>query len=142
MNCHVTAAPAFTRIRPPGWKRALGIALATGLASLGIAGSSPDVASANSSFPEFKAVDAVGGVYWRNSATWNDTNRQPGSGFYQGDDMQLQCYRWGTTTPYSGNHLWYWSYDLSRSQAGWVNDHFLNTPGTASNPQPVTLPCE
>jgi hypothetical protein len=98
-------------------------------------------ASANSSFPEFRAVDAAGGVYWRNSANWNDTSRRSGYGFYNGDVMQLQCYRWGTTTPYSANHLWYWSYDYNRGQAGWVNDHFLTTPGTAAAPQPVTLPC-
>jgi hypothetical protein len=142
MHHHGTAGTPSTRLRLPRWKRALVIAATATLASLAIAGGTPGVASANSSFPEFKAVDAVGGVYWRNSANWNDSARQTGWGFYQGDDMQLQCYRWGTATPYSGNHLWYWSYDLSRSQAGWVNDHFLNTPGTAANPQPVTLPCE
>jgi hypothetical protein len=121
--------------------RALSGATVAAAAIVGTSAALAPPASANSSFPEFRAVDAAGGVYWRNSANWNDTSRRSGYGFYNGDVMQLQCYRWGTTTPYSANHLWYWSYDYNRGQAGWVNDHFLTTPGTAAAPQPVTLPC-
>ncbi|GAB3189032.1 hypothetical protein GCM10027259_59120 [Micromonospora palomenae] len=42
--------------------------------------------------------------------------------------------------PYN-NTLWYHAYDWQRGTHGWINDHNLNTPGTAANPQPQTEKC-
>jgi hypothetical protein len=91
---------------------------------------------------DFTAVNADGGVYWRNSPNWSDTDQIPGYGFYNGDQMYLVCYSYGGAVAPYGNTLWYFAYDDSRGDtAGWVNDHFLNTPGTAASPQPQTGHC-
>lgn len=139
---NATAGAARPNRRPKIRHRLLTGALALVMA-MGAVGAAAPAAQANSSFPQYQAVDAVGGVYWRTSPDWNQSLRRPGLGFYPGDTLQLFCYQWGTTTPYSSNRLWYYASDLSRDPgyAGWVNDHFLNTPGTAANPQPVTMPC-
>lgn len=84
---------------------------------------------------DWTVVNADGGVYWRNSPNWNDTSRITGSGIYNGDQLYLACWSWGGPVDPYGNTLWYYAYDDTRGQQGWVNDHFLNTPGTAANPQ-------
>ncbi|MEU3624861.1 hypothetical protein BS329_18095 [Amycolatopsis coloradensis] len=82
----------------------------------------------------WQAVDAVGGVYWRNSPHWNDTDRIPGCGFYQGDYIHLICYDYGDAVGPHGNRLWYRAQDEKNNSIGFINDHYLNTPGTAQNP--------
>ncbi|WP_019630406.1 hypothetical protein [Actinomadura atramentaria] len=108
------------------------------------------VAPAASAYaPIFTVVNADGGVYWRNSPNWSDTSRIPGWGVYNGDRLALNCYAYGGAVAPYGNTLWYYAVDLSRGPvdqygnhpSGWVSDHYLNTPGTAANPQPQTLPC-
>lgn len=98
--------------------------------------------------PIFTAVNADGGVYWRADPNWNDAIRLAGHGIYNGDQIALDCYQFGGPVAPYGNTLWYYAVNTSRwdsqtgnYQSGWVNDHFLNTPGTAANPQPQTLPC-
>ncbi len=96
----------------------------------------------------FDVVNAETGVFWRNSPSWSDTNRVPGEGVYNGDEVSIECWGWGDSVGPWGNKLWYLVVDLSRGpdadgnyQEGWVNDHFLDTPGTAADPQPYGLPC-
>lgn len=92
--------------------------------------------------PTYNVVNADGGVYWRNSPNWNDTNRITGQGVYNGDQLDLKCWEYGTSAgSYSPNPLWYYAYSYTRNQWGWVNDHYLTTPGTAASPQPQGYPC-
>jgi hypothetical protein len=46
----------------------------------------------------------------------------------------------GLAYPY-GNILWYLGEDITNDTYGWINDHYLSTPGTAANPQPQTGSC-
>lgn len=133
---HIPRPGSTTSSRRRRWTSAVvSMAVATGL--LTTAGAT---AHAN---PTFTVVGADGGVYFRSAADWNTPEVTPGVGIYNGDTVVLECYNFGTTTPYSANHLWYQVVDLSRPvidgygnhPGGYVNDHFLNTPGTAANPQ-------
>ena len=87
-------------------------------------------------------VDAAGGVYWRSAPQQSAVVATPGQGVYTGNVVQLGCAQLGGAGP-TGNKLWYRATNKSLPNAGngWVNDHYLNTPGTAANPQPQTLWC-
>ncbi|MEU5934420.1 hypothetical protein [Micromonospora sp. NPDC047187] len=61
--------------------------------------------------------------------------------FGAGDSMWLQCYFFGGPAGQYGNKLWYWAYNYTRGEQGFINDTNLNTPGTAANPQPQAEPC-
>jgi hypothetical protein len=53
-----------------------------------------------------------------------------------GTQLVLGCYLYGAPAGPYGNTLWY------KLQFGyWINDHYLNTPGTAASPQPQTQHC-
>ena len=85
---------------------------------------------------------ADGGIYWRSEPDWNTPVQTPGTGVYPGDSVYLFCYAWGSAVAPYGNTLWYFAENDSRGGTqGWVNDHFLDTPGTAANPQPQTGEC-
>lgn len=97
----------------------------------------------------FDIVNAGNGIFWRNSPHWADTDHVPGHGVYNGDTVYIECWAYGDPVGPYGNTLWYDVLDMSHGQnadgnypEGWVNDHFLDTPGTAANPQPYGLgPC-
>jgi hypothetical protein len=126
---------------------ALALLAATALTATGAgtAGAAPTRPAYN---PVYTAVNADGGIYWRSTTNWNSPIQRPGWGFYNGDQISLSCYKFGDPYPSPQNHLWYSAVNLSRwddpsgnFQSGWINDHFLNTPGTATSPQPIGLPC-
>jgi hypothetical protein len=87
---------------------------------------------------DWHVVNAPSTVPWRTSPNWDRTG---GSGFADNDAIHLVCADYGGPAgPYS-NTLWYWATDVSRGTTGFINDHYLNTPGTASSPQPQTGDC-
>jgi hypothetical protein len=54
-----------------------------------------------------------------------------------GTQLVLGCYLYGAPAGPYGNTLWYQlQFNL------WINDHYLNTPGTAANPEPQTQHCQ
>jgi hypothetical protein len=87
------------------------------------------------------AVNAPSGVYWRNSPHWNDVYSAPTTGFNNGDWIHLDCYEFGGPAGPYGNTLWYYADDGTTGSGGWINDHYLDTPGTAAHPQPQTDQC-
>ena len=121
------------------------VVAAVAAAALAAGGDVAAAPAAQAGANEYTVVGAGGGVYWR-SGPQDTPIVRPGHGVYTGDRVYLNCYSWGGPGP-SGNKLWYWAGNLSRNwsstgaEYGWVNDHSLNTPGTAANPQPVSLPC-
>jgi hypothetical protein len=86
----------------------------------------------------FSAVNAAGTVAWRNFPNWNHSSN---IGFGNGDAIDLGCYTYGGVAGPYDNTLWYHAYDRSRNSYGWINDHNLNTPGTAAAPRPQTWEC-
>jgi hypothetical protein len=64
-----------------------------------------------------------------------------GIGIGNGDTIGLNCYLFGNPDGPYGNTLWYVAEDLSNNTYGWINDHYLSTPGTAANPEPQTGRC-
>lgn len=86
----------------------------------------------------FSAVNASGGIAWRNFPAWNyPASRNVG----QGDLINLGCYMYGGAAGPYGNTLWYSAFDEKTDTYGWINDHYLSTPGTAASPQPQTWAC-
>jgi hypothetical protein len=65
-------------------------------------------------------------------------NRQHSNGvaLANGTQVTLECYYFGGAAGPYGNTLWY-----EVGFDNWVNDHYLNTPGTAVHPQPQTPRC-
>jgi len=73
---------------------------------------------------------------WANSPTLaSDT----GAGLGNGDTVYLKCYYRGAAEGPYGNTVWYYATDGTNE--GFINDHFLSTPGTAANPQFQTMHC-
>jgi hypothetical protein len=64
-----------------------------------------------------------------------------GTSFGSGERVTLYCAAFGAPTGPYNNTLWYWAYDPTHNIHGWINDHNLNTPGTAANPQVQTTHC-
>ena len=73
------------------------IAVVALLLSLGIAVSLPSSASAT--FGPFVVMNTSetppDGVWFRNSPSQNDTNRETGFGVYAGESMSVDCFSWG-----------------------------------------------
>jgi hypothetical protein len=101
--------------------------------------------SASADIDDYHVVNAPDGVFWRSAPSWDATTRTPGYGAYDDDNVVLECSAWGTPVGPFGNDLWYVVLDLSRTDSegnhpeGWINDHFLDTPDTAANPQGFDL---
>jgi hypothetical protein len=96
------------------------------------------------SFAVYQATDANGGLYWRSSPNMNTPVQRSGYGVYTGDNVALDCYAFGGPGGPYGDRLWYWgeAYSGARgSGQGWINDHYLTTPGTAAAPQPQGPRC-
>jgi hypothetical protein len=77
---------------------------------------------------------ALGSASWRSSPSWNSPSW---GGFWNGETLYLGCYLYGGPVGPYGNTLWYFVPDTG----GWINDHYLDTPGTAAQPQPQTYEC-
>ncbi|MER7645171.1 hypothetical protein [Streptomyces sp. NPDC126522] len=75
---------------------------------------------------------------WSNSPSLSDNS---GVGLGNGQPVYLQCYYYGAAAGQYGNTLWYLAETSTNGPARWINDHNLNTPGTAANPQPQTPHC-
>jgi hypothetical protein len=86
----------------------------------------------------FSVVNAPNTVNWRNFPNWN---YPVDMGFGNGDPMDLGCYMFGGPAGPYGNTLWYMAWDGANNTYGWINDHYLTTPGTAAHPQPQTWEC-
>ena len=84
----------------------------------------------------FNAVNSPGA--WANSPSAADMT---GIGVGNGDSIGLLCYYFGAATGPYGNTLWYLAYDRNNNTYGFINDHYLTTPGTAASPQPQTYGC-
>lgn len=67
---------------------------------------------------------------WYASPTTADSS---GVGLANGAAVSLLCYFYGAPAGPYGNTVWYYAH--IGSTGGFINDHFLNTPGTAANPQ-------
>jgi hypothetical protein len=87
--------------------------------------------------PIFTAENSPG--RWGNSPTF--ARDVSGTGISTGDAIGLNCYYYGNATGPYGNTLWYLAEDITNNTYGWINDHYLSTPGTAANPQPQTSRC-
>ena len=86
----------------------------------------------------FHAVNAPSPVAFRGSPNWS----YPDSfGFVTGNSMGLECYELGAPAGPYDNPLWYEAINYVTGYAGWINDHYLSTPGTAAHPQPQTGEC-
>jgi hypothetical protein len=86
----------------------------------------------------FHVVNAPSAVAFRGSPNWNFPTS---TGFTNGDSIGLDCYEFGGPAGPYGNTLWYDATDNVNGYSGWINDHYLSTPGTAANPQPQTAEC-
>lgn len=87
--------------------------------------------------PTFKAENSP--AHWGNSPTL--ARDVSGTGIGNGNAIGLDCYYYGNAAGPYGNTLWYLAEDISNNTYGWINDHYLNTPGTATSPQPQTGHC-
>jgi hypothetical protein len=129
-------------------KRRLGMGLTVAaLAVAGVTAGTGPASAQDGVHNIWTVVDADGGVYWRSQPQQDTAIQNPGHGVYTGDQVYLACYRWGGPGP-TNNHLWYLARNLSRNQQpdgnyeeGYVNDHYLSTPGTARSPEPQGFPC-
>jgi putative amidase-like protein len=83
----------------------------------------------------FSVFNAEGGVYYRESPSWDNTKRIPGVGVYNGDQVELLCGAMGDSVGPYGNRAWSKVRNLTRPQigAGWVNEHFINDGATANS---------
>jgi hypothetical protein len=87
-----------------------------------------------------------GGIYWREDPHTADYQSISGYGPYDGYQVAVDCWAYGDPVGPYGNRLWYYAEQWSPTTyvgdgSGWINDHYLNTPGTAANPQPVGPEC-
>lgn len=95
----------------------------------------------------YQVVDADnahdGGVYYRNSPSWNDTARITGVGGYYGETVELVCGAWGDAVGPYANRRWHLVDNLSRPAAGrgWLPDRYLNTPNNANEATPGEPEC-
>lgn len=86
----------------------------------------------------FHVVNAPSTIAFRSSPDWNYPTS---GGFVNGDTIGLDCYEFGGPVGPYGNTLWYDAVDNADGYTGWINDHYLSTPGTAASPQPQTAEC-
>jgi hypothetical protein len=86
----------------------------------------------------FDATNAPGTVWFRSSPNWDYPTS---GGFANGNSIGLYCYEFGGPAGPYRNTLWYYAIDNANGSKGWINDHYLDTPGTAANPSPQTGEC-
>jgi hypothetical protein len=64
-----------------------------------------------------------------------------GAGLGNTTSVYLECYFYGQAEGPYGNTLWYLAMTENGAQSGWINDHYLSTPGTAAAPEPQVPHC-
>ena len=94
--------------------------------------------------PGVRTADDVTGFHTVSSGTWSNSpsaSDLSGYAFGNNNPIGLQCWEYGGPAgPYS-NTLWYWAQDTANNTYGWISDHNLTTPGTATHPQPQGGEC-
>jgi hypothetical protein len=126
--------------------RRLVAALAAILAVLAVVIAVPRTARAGTGL-RYQVVDADnahdGGVYYRNSPHWTDTQRTTGVGGYYGETVELVCGAWGDAVGPYANRRWHLVDNISRPSAGrgWLPDRYLNTPNVANQATPGEPEC-
>jgi hypothetical protein len=122
------------------------IAAAIAIATGSITASAYEPPGNVSSVALFNVVGTEGGVYWRWGPhnAWNEAIA--GYGEYDGYSIALDCWAFGDAVGPYGNTLWYFAEQYAPQPAvgdgqGWINDHYLDTPGTAAAPQPIGPRC-
>lgn len=123
------------------------IASLTALASIcGVGLVLPNAAHADTGL-YYNVVDSDnandGGVYYRNSPSWNDSSRTYGVDAHYGETVELVCYEWGDAVGPYQNRLWHLVSNVTRPSAGegFLPDHYLNTPVTANQLVPGEPEC-
>jgi hypothetical protein len=99
------------------------------------------VASAD---PTYSVMNAEGGIYWRSAPDWNTPEATPGTGFYEGTTISVQCYQSGAANvPHSGDSMWEQATDVGGSGTGngWINEHFINDGQPINEHSPGVPPC-
>ncbi|MGY2873451.1 hypothetical protein ACVW00_000641 [Marmoricola sp. URHA0025 HA25] len=87
------------------------------------------------------------GVWFRNSPSQNDTNRETGFGVYMNEQVQAHCYAFGDAVGPYGNRVWYYATNLTRptvnghANVGYINTHYVNDGMTANNVYPGITQC-
>lgn len=79
----------------------------------------------------------VGSTNWGNFPTFSYDSSAT---FASGDRVELNCYVRGAAAGPYNNTVWYFAQDAS-GKHGWINDHWLNTPGTAAQPVLEAIAC-
>jgi hypothetical protein len=115
------------------------MALLTILLIVGVSWTGAPLAGASGTY---QVVNADGGVYYRNSPAWEDTDRIVGVGVYTGDTVELICGTWGEAVGPNANRRWHLVRNLSRAVGeGWVPDRMLTTPNNANELTPGEAEC-
>lgn len=127
---------------------ALSVATAIGVASAATPATAYPPPANATAVATADVVGTDGGVYWR-SGPWEAAYQAiPGYGEYDGYTVTLDCWAYGDPVGPYGNRLWYYAEQWSPQPAavgdgrGWINDHYLDTPDTAANPQPIGAECD
>lgn len=91
------------------------------------------------------------GVYFRNSPSWDDTDSVSGLGVYRDEQVQLKCWSRGSNVPRrdgGSNLVWYQAENTSRpttaddrTNAGWLNAHFVDDGMAPGEVAPDVPPC-
>jgi hypothetical protein len=111
-----------------------------------VVNATPSLAAADAGL-QYQVVDADnahdGGVYYRNSPAWGDSNRMTGVGGHYGETVALVCGAWGDEVGPYQNRRWHLVDNLSRPAAGrgWLPDRYLNTPNVANQLTPGEPEC-
>ena len=92
---------------------------ALGVAGIGLA--QPSASASVASFPVMNTSETPpDGVWFRNSPSNADTNRETGFGIYAGEHLAVDCFAWGDAVDPYDNHIWYRGGDVERPT---VNGH-------------------
>ena len=94
------------------------------------------------------------GVFFRNSATNNDTDRVTGHGVYASNTIQVFCYTYGEQTGPYKTTVWYFAKNVTRPtvgnpavqdnavpNVGYINSHYVNDHMTGNKPYPGIPAC-
>ena len=146
------AAPAYRhgRSRRASSRVFTLLVLAT-LASSALVAATLAPTTARSTEPVFPVMNTdeepPDGVWFRNSPSQGDTNRETGFGVYRGESVQVTCYSWGDAVGQYGNQIWYLGTNVTRptinghANRGYMNTHYVNDGQIANNPHPSVPQC-
>jgi hypothetical protein len=119
----------------------LSLLIATLLVSALLSAAATPLAAAD---PTYSVMNAEGGIYWRSAPDWNTPEATPGTGFYEGTTISVQCYQSGAANvPGSGDSMWEQATDVGGpgTGSGWINEHFINDLQPIDEHSPGVPPC-